>query len=135
MRDVGTAAPETQPSIRPHFDHLAIRHSPRSLGRARLHNRGYPSAISSERPSYQLGISVLDHDNSGDAMQLEHQGDSTKGDSGGPFFGFWPDGYPYVVGTVSGGEQLFGRGAEDNNICAGGKAVVDLIKWGLANWK
>jgi len=52
----------------------------------------YPSVVSSERPSYQLGISVLDHDNSGGAMQLEHQGDSTSGDSGGPFFSFWPDG-------------------------------------------
>lgn len=95
---------------------------------------GYPNAVTSERPSYQLGISVLDHDNSGDAMQLEHQGDSTGGDSGGPFFSFWPDGLPYVIGTVSGGEQITGRGAEDNNICAGGKAVVDLIKWGLTNW-
>jgi hypothetical protein len=95
---------------------------------------GYPSAVTSERPSYQLGIPVLDHDNSGDAMQLEHQGDSTGGDSGGPFFGFWPDGFPYVIGTVSGGELITGGGAEDNNICAGGKALVDLIKWGLANW-
>jgi hypothetical protein len=95
---------------------------------------GYPSAVTSERPSYQLGISVLDHDNSGDAMQLEHQGDSTPGDSGGPFFSFWPDGFPYVIGTVSGGEAITGSGAEDNNICAGGKAIVDLIKWGLANW-
>jgi hypothetical protein len=39
-------------------------------------------------------------------MQLEHQGDSTKGDSGGPFFSFWPDGFPYVIGIVSGGEAV-----------------------------
>jgi V8-like Glu-specific endopeptidase len=95
---------------------------------------GYPSVITPERPSYQLGISVLDHDNSGDAMQLEHQGDLTGGDSGGPFFSFWPDGFPYVVATNSGGEAISGSGAEDNNIGAGGKAIVDLIKWGLANW-
>jgi len=95
---------------------------------------GYPDAITQHRPSYQLGISVLDHDNSGTAMQLEHQGDSTGGDSGGPFFSFWPDGFPYVIGTVSGGESLTGKEAEDNNICAGGQAIVDLIKWGLANW-
>lgn len=93
---------------------------------------GYPSAVTSERPSYQLGISVLDHDNSGDAMELEHQGDSTAGDSGGPFFSFWPDGFPYVIGTVSGGKK---DRDEDNNICAGGRALVNLIKWGLANWK
>jgi hypothetical protein len=46
-------------------------------------------------------------------------------------FSFWPDGFPYVVGTVSGGESITGTGAEDNNICAAGKALVDLI--GLAN--
>jgi hypothetical protein len=62
---------------------------------------GYPSAVTSERPSYQSGIAVLDDDEDGDAQELEHHGDDTGGDSGGPFFGWWTDG-PYVVGTVSG---------------------------------
>jgi secreted trypsin-like serine protease len=65
-------------------------------------------------------------------MELEHQGDSTSGDSGGPFFGTWPDGFPYVIGTVSGGESF--RGGEDNNICAGGQALVNLISYWLTNW-
>ena len=93
---------------------------------------GYPSAVTSERPSYQLGIPVLDNDVDGDAMELEHQGDATSGDSGGPFFGTWPDGFPYVIGTVSGGESF--RGGEDNNISAGGQALVNLISYWLTNW-
>jgi V8-like Glu-specific endopeptidase len=92
---------------------------------------GYPSMVTSERPSYQNGIPVLDNDVDGDAMELEHQGDSTAGDSGGPFFGTWPDG-AYVIGTVSGGESF--SGGEDNNICAGGQALVNLINYWLTNW-
>ncbi len=96
---------------------------------------GYPGALAgAERPSYQLGIPVLDDDSDGDAEEIEHQGDVTAGDSGGPFFSFWADGFPYVIGTISGGESISGSGAEDNNIAAGGKAMVDLIIWALANW-
>jgi hypothetical protein len=96
---------------------------------------GYPNAVTSERPSFQGGIPVLDNDVDGDAMELEHQGDVTGGDSGGPFFGVWPDGFPYVVGTVSGGEAITGGGQdEDNNICAGGQALVNLVSYWLANW-
>jgi hypothetical protein len=99
---------------------------------------GYPAAIAGgERPSYQSSIAVLDDDNDGDAKELEHQGDSTGGDSGGPFFGWW-DNQPYAIGTTSGGERIsggpFGIGDEDNNIEAGGKAMVDLVQWGLSNW-
>lgn len=96
---------------------------------------GYPRMVTAERPSYQAGIPVLDNDVDGDAMELEHQGDSTAGDSGGPFFGIWPDGYPYVIGTVSGGEAITGGGQdEDNNICAGGQALANLINYWRTNW-
>lgn len=99
---------------------------------------GYPSAIANaERPSYQLGITVNEADASGDALDLEHQGDSTPGDSGGPFWGTWPDGFPYVVGTVSGGEVFTnskGDVTKDTNNCAGGNAINDLIRWGRTNW-
>jgi hypothetical protein len=100
---------------------------------------GYPAAVAGgQRPSYQSGIPVLDTDNDGDAKEIEHHGDSTGGDSGGPFFSFWADGYPYVVGTVSGGETIsggfLGIGNEDNNICAGGKSLVDIIQYGLTTW-
>jgi hypothetical protein len=99
---------------------------------------GYPGAIAgAQRPSSQSGIPVLDNDDDGDAQELEHHGDATAGDSGGPFFGFWNDG-PYAVGTTSGGEAisgtLFGWGDEDNNIEAGGRALVDLVLWAQENW-
>jgi V8-like Glu-specific endopeptidase len=99
---------------------------------------GYPAAIAGgERPSNQGGIPVLDDDNDGDAKELEHHGDATGGDSGGPFFGFWNDG-PYAVGVTSGGERIygtpFGWWDEDNNIEAGGKAMVDLVIWAHSNW-
>jgi V8-like Glu-specific endopeptidase len=96
---------------------------------------GYPSMVTSERPSYQIGIPVLDNDVDGDAMELEQQGDVTPGDSGGPFFGTWSDGISYAIGTVSGGEKITGGGQdEDNNICAGGQALVNLISYWLTNW-
>ena len=100
---------------------------------------GYPGAVANaQRPSYEAGIAVLDDDSDGDAVELEHHGDATAGDSGGPFFGFWGDGFPYVIGTVSGGENIsggfLGIGNEDNNICAGGKAMVDMINWARNAW-
>ena len=99
---------------------------------------GYPAAIAGgERPSNQSGIPVLDDDNDGDAKELEHHGDATGGDSGGPFFGFWSDG-PYAVGVTSGGERIygtpFGWWDEDNNIEAAGRAMVDLVRWAQTNW-
>jgi hypothetical protein len=99
---------------------------------------GYPAAIAgANRPAYQTGVAVLDDDEDGDAQQLEHHGDSSPGESGGPMFGFWNDG-PHAIGTTSGGETIsggfLGIGNEDNNIAAGGNAMVDLVKWGLNNW-
>jgi hypothetical protein len=79
---------------------------------------------------------VLDDDEDGDAQEIEHHGDSSPGQSGGPMFGFWDDG-PHAIGTTSGGEAIsgfLGIGSEDNNIAAGGGAMVDLIKWAQANW-
>jgi hypothetical protein len=99
---------------------------------------GYPRAIAgANRPSYQSGVAVLDDDEDGDAQQIEHHGDSSPGDSGGPMFGFWSDG-SYAIGTTSGGETIsggfLGIGDQNNNIAAGGNAMVDLVNWALANW-
>lgn len=99
---------------------------------------GYPGAIAgAQRPVYQSGVAVLDDDEDGSAQELEHHGDSSPGESGGPMFGFWNDG-PHAIGTTSGGETIsggfLGIGNEDNNIAAGGSALVDLVKWGLSNW-
>jgi V8-like Glu-specific endopeptidase len=99
---------------------------------------GYPGAIAgAERPSYQLGISVTEADSSSDALDIDHQGDSTPGDSGAPFWATWPDGFPYVIGTVSGGHvetNSSGQVTKDTNDAAGGNAVNDLINWGRTNW-
>ena len=99
---------------------------------------GYPGAVAgASRPAYQSSISVLDDDEDGSAQEIEHHGDSSPGESGGPMYGFWNDG-PHAIGTTSGGERIsggiFGIGNEDNNIAAGGGAMVDLVKWGLSNW-
>jgi hypothetical protein len=98
------------------------------------HGGHHAPVTGGERPSYQIDIAVLDDDDDGTAAELEHHGDVTNGDSGSPFFSFWPDGFPYAVGTTSGGEQIFGPGAEDNNIAAGGAAMVHLIQWAHTNW-
>jgi V8-like Glu-specific endopeptidase len=93
---------------------------------------GYPDAVAGgERPSYEPGIEVMDSDASADAVALEFQDDSTPGDSGAPFWATWSDGFPYVIGTISGGEA---NPQEDNNIAAGGKAMDDLISWARSNW-
>ena len=95
------------------------------------HLVGYPSAITSMRPSWQGGIHVIDDDEDGDGQELEHHGDDTGGDSGGPFFGFW-DHAPYVIGTVSGYED-YSLG-EDNNIVAGGPALIAICQFARQNW-
>jgi hypothetical protein len=98
---------------------------------------GYPGAIAgAQQPSWQGGISFHDDDEDGDAMELEtDNGDSSPGDSGGPYFAHWDDG-PHIVGVDSGGEEeyQFPFSTQQNNIAAGGKAIVDLVLWGQANW-
>jgi V8-like Glu-specific endopeptidase len=88
-----------------------------------------------EFPTRQFGISVEDDDSDGDALEVEHHGDSTDGNSGGPLFGDWPKG-PYVIGVESGGQtaEFLTFTLENNNVAAGGNAMVDLVKWARANW-
>lgn len=99
---------------------------------------GYPGAVAAgERPSYQTSIPVLDDDSDGSATEIEHHGDASGGVSGGPFFGWW-DEKPYAIGAHSGGQATtgtpFGLGDEDNNVEAGGQAMVDLVLWAHQNW-
>jgi hypothetical protein len=91
---------------------------------------GYPFDIANDQsPSYQNGIPVLAVAANSGGLELEHQGDTASGDSGGPFWGFWPDGIPYVIGTVSGHES-----SPDYNICAGGNPLSNLLAWARATW-
>jgi len=103
---------------------------------------GYPGAIdNAEQPSIQSGISFHDDDEDsndfGQAMELETQdGDSSPGDSGGPYFAFWDDG-PYIVGADVGGETewfFFPFTTEDNNVASGGPALPQLVQWARDNW-
>lgn len=91
--------------------------------------------INGEFPTRQFGISVEDDDSDGNALEIEHHGDSTDGNSGGPLFGDWPKG-PYVIGVESGGQtaELLGVTLEQNNVAAGGNAMVDLVRWARENW-
>ena len=95
---------------------------------------GYPGVwrgvnIGGEFPTRQFGISIEDDDSDGDALELEHFGDSTSGNSGGPLFGDWPEG-PYVIGVHSGGERV----VSSNNLAAGGRAMTNLVTWARSNW-
>jgi hypothetical protein len=99
---------------------------------------GYAGAVANaEQPSSQSGISFHDDDEDGDAMELETQhGDSSGGDSGGPYFAFWDDG-PYIVGADVGGEEewfFFPFTTEDNNVVSAGPAMVQLVQWARDNW-
>jgi V8-like Glu-specific endopeptidase len=92
---------------------------------------GYPGAIGGgQRPARQFGIVIVDDDSGGAGVELEHTGDTTKGNSGGPLWAWWGDS-PRVIGTHSGSEYNWD---ETNNVAAGGPALSNLIKWARDNW-
>jgi hypothetical protein len=110
----------------------AKTYSPSWNNQGSFYLMGYPAAIANaDRPSYEMGIPVLNVNQSGNFSEIEHHGDNTGGDSGGPFWAFWPDGFPYAVGTNSGGES---SASEDNNVAAGGGAMADLINQARTDW-
>jgi len=97
---------------------------------------GYPGDIANaQRPSIEQGVRVLDDDSDGDFLEIEHRADTNDGNSGGPFFGTWPDGFPYVIGTHSGYESHPFPDFENHNVAAGGKGMVDLINWARNTWQ
>jgi V8-like Glu-specific endopeptidase len=99
---------------------------------------GYPGAIAgAQRPSWQGGISVFDDDSdSNGGQELEHRGDATAGNSGGPFFAWWGSD-PRLIGVHVGSEEdiiVFPPGTELGNVVAGGSGFHNLIAWGRTNW-
>jgi V8-like Glu-specific endopeptidase len=96
---------------------------------------GYPDLTSGERPTFQAGIPVIDDDPSGDFTEIEHRGDATDGNSGGPLFAQFSDG-PYLVGVHSGDELRMAGPivAEDNNVASGGRGMVNLANALEAEW-
>ncbi len=99
---------------------------------------GYASMIANgNRPNFIGPFPIIDDDDSY-GVELEYRADASGGDSGGPVQAAWSDG-PYIVGVHSGGEEEFEINWSRiftvlNNVAAGGPALPDLVKWGLANW-
>jgi hypothetical protein len=97
---------------------------------------GYPGAVASGgRPARQMWFPTIDDDTDGSATEVEYLADSSDGNSGGPVFGFW-SGDPYAIGAHSGGQKstFLWWTLEDNNVAAGGAAMVNLVKWARSNW-
>ncbi|HYI51587.1 MAG TPA: serine protease [Microbacterium sp.] len=96
---------------------------------------GYPSAINSQRPSYQMGVSVFDDDSdSNGGMELETRADLGPGNSGGPLWGQWGGDWR-VLGVVSGEEYDWAvGGGEWGNVVASGSGFGNLVAWARTNW-
>lgn len=96
---------------------------------------GYPGY--SGVPFFASEIKVVDVDSSGDGHELETGDFLMGGWSGGPLIGFTGLD-PYVLGIASGNETEFSLGwfhvTETHSVFAGGKHMVDLVKYGYANW-
>lgn len=94
---------------------------------------GYPGAIAGgQRPSWQTGIRILDDDSDDyGGRELEHKGDTSGGNSGGPMFSWWNDD-PRLIGVVSGYETDFNQDAL--NVSAGGSGFTNLCRWARQNW-
>jgi hypothetical protein len=93
---------------------------------------GYPgSFFNGEHPGVEYFLKVEDVDHDGSGRELETRQFANPGWSGGPLFG-WVNGDPKVIGIESGEERDFLQPTW--NVFAGGSPMVDLVKYGLANW-
>ena len=94
---------------------------------------GYPVSQPNggERPSIEVPVKVVDIDNDGDGLEIETHKFALGGWSGGPLW-FWINGDPRVVGIESGFEKDFLD--PERTVFAGGRHLVDLVKYGWANW-
>ncbi len=94
---------------------------------------GHPGMIANgQRPAGQAFIPIVGTAADGAALELKHQGDASPGNSGSPFWTFWSDNLPYVMGVESAGRVI--PGVEDVNVAAGGAEMVNLLKFWLAGW-
>jgi V8-like Glu-specific endopeptidase len=95
---------------------------------------GYPSSFAfGERPAVEVNVRCEDVDNEGsDGREIETNRFGSKGWSGGPLWNFVFANDPRVVAVMSGDEK---DGLDPRrNVHAGGKHLVDLVKFGFANW-
>nr|WP_296774264.1 trypsin-like peptidase domain-containing protein [Rhodococcus sp. (in: high G+C Gram-positive bacteria)] len=93
---------------------------------------GYPGTYG-ERPAVELDMGIRDIDNDSPGRELEFalRTDVGPGWSGGPLWQHTAN--PYVAGIYSGREK---DGLDPTrHVFAAGSAMVDLVKFGLANWR
>jgi hypothetical protein len=94
---------------------------------------GYPKSSPSggERPSVEVPVWVRDLDDEADGLEIETHKFAMGGWSGGPLWA-WRGGQPRVVGIESGFEKDFLD--PTRTVFAGGQHLVNLVKYGHANW-
>jgi V8-like Glu-specific endopeptidase len=101
---------------------------------------GYPvNTLGGQVPTVEDNIAIVDvDDESGGGKELESHVYSSGGWSGGPLWGFLSAGAdPRVVGVVSGREEefdFFSFFTATHTVNAGGLHMVNLVKYGIANW-
>jgi V8-like Glu-specific endopeptidase len=74
-------------------------------------------------PAYQQWVSIDGDSSVGNALELTTHADISKGNSGGPVFGWWGS-VPWAIGVVSGMGD-----APPANYAAGGELLVNIVKW------
>jgi V8-like Glu-specific endopeptidase len=93
---------------------------------------GYPIDIGgSKRPVVQFNWWMEDDYEDDDGQILETEASLEHGESGGPFFAWWPNNDPRIVGVVAAGGSF---GDDRDNALGGGPNLVDLVDWARANW-
>lgn len=93
---------------------------------------GYPTTfLGGERQAIEVPVRVRDIDNDGDGLEIETHKFALGGWSGGPLWG-GVDGQFRVVGIESGFEKDFLD--PERTVFAGGEHLVNLVKYGWANW-
>lgn len=100
---------------------------------------GYAAAFASkgEWPTIEEGVWVIDDDPDGSFAEIEHMGDASDGNSGGPLFGTWPGGptsSAFRPGEYRAIWTPFGDiVAAKNSVAAGGRGIVEMIRTALAD--
>lgn len=102
-------------------------------------NIGYPQGLTgNQRPTFTNGGSIwtttpYSHSGISDGKVLGHYIDIEGGHSGGPLYGYFPNG-PVIVGVQSAESFNPHRSATGDNDAAGGDAMVALVSYALANY-
>jgi V8-like Glu-specific endopeptidase len=103
---------------------------------------GYPGAVGGgTRPAWELWFSIANSWPSGSGSDIETFASLNQGDSGGPVFGWWPEGGPYggyaagpyIVAVVSGQGAPAAADGRTGNWLAGGSELPDLVNEAVAD--